>query len=77
MITQNEFESNTLKTSVSQNILNPSGITNIKRNLINTKYQEISRIGGILEISPRRLNSYFLIVKFKKLQQKIAVPGNS
>jgi len=49
---------------------------NAKRNLINTEHQEISRIGGILGISPRRLNTHFLIARFKKLWQKIAVSEN-
>jgi len=63
--------------SISQNNLNHGGMTNVKRNLINIEHQKISRIGGILGISLRRLNTYFLIVRFKKLWQKTAVPGNS
>ena len=70
LMIQKELDSNTQEMSILQNTQNCGGTRSIKRNLKVTEFQEMLRIGGNSDISPRRPNMCFLISKSKKLQQK-------
>jgi len=77
LIIQKELGSNTQEISISQNTQNHSGTRSIKRNLKITWFQEISRIGENLGISPRRPNMHFSTSKSKNSWQKEEAPGSS
>jgi len=71
-----KFGLNIQKLLILQNTQNCGGIRSVRENLRDTKSQSELKIGETLRALSKRLNMFFSILRFKKLQQKIVILGN-